>query len=108
MHFDDERRGAPPPGSGSGKIRRAQAGALLWELDHHARPTPRPLYRGSHLEPQGEEAWSERRAVAKTWARKNSGRVFELPTGTLGLRVADYIENGLDASEREWIVRNRH
>lgn len=106
MHFEDERSGAPMPSSGTGKIRRAQAAALLWELDHRARPAPKPLYRGSHLDPIGEQAWSERKSVAGAWARRNAGRVFELPINTQGLRVADYIESELDATEREWIVRS--
>jgi hypothetical protein len=59
------------------------------------------LYRGSHREPKGWEPWTSSRQVAELWAEKNHGQVFELPSGTKGLRVSDYL--GSDP-EREWIV----
>ena len=99
----DEADGAPWPGSGTGKVWRAQAAALRWELAHRARPSPRALHRGSHLEPDGPQSWSESLAVAKTWAAKNGGRVFSRPKGTRGLRVADYTTSAFD-DEREWVV----
>lgn len=103
LHFADEMQGAPPPASGSGKIQRAQAGALLRELQHAARPSPTPLYRGSHERPTGPQSWSSRRAVAAQWAGRNAGLVWALPRGVRGLRIADYTGSAFDA-EREWIV----
>ena len=100
-HFHDSRRGVPLPTSGSGKVLRARADALLWELEHAARSSPRPLYRGSHRRPSGVAPWSESRAVAEAWARKGAGVVYGVPKGTRGLRVADYL--GSDP-EREWLV----
>jgi len=103
LHLLDEQVGAPLPGSGTGKIMRARAGALLWELAHNARPATRVLYRGSHLEPDGPQSWSESRKVAELWASKNGGRVFTLPKGAPALRVMDYTSSAFD-SEREWVA----
>lgn len=103
LHFRDEELGAPLPGSGSGKILRARAGALLWELAHNARPATRVLYRGSHLVPDGPQSWSESRKVAELWARKNGGRVFTRARGEPALRVADYTASAFE-SEREWVA----
>lgn len=102
-HINDELSGAPDPGSGNGKIMRMMARALLWELRHRSRPSPRSLYRGSHVDPVGIQSWSERRGVAREWARKNAGKVFVAPRGTMGLRVLDYATSAFD-SEQEWIV----
>lgn len=103
LHFADEREHEPEPGSGTGKTLRAQARALLWELAHHARPSPIALHRGSHVEPNGIQSWSEKRRVASSWASRNGGRVFTLPKGTRGLRVLDYTSSAFD-SEAEWVV----
>ncbi len=103
LHIADEREREPEPGSGTGKILRAQARALLWELAHHARPSPVALHRGSHIEPNGIQSWSEKRRIASSWASRNGGRVFTLPKGTRGLRVLDYTSSAFD-SEAEWVV----
>lgn len=102
LHMEDARTSAPLPGSGGGKQLRAQAEALMWELAHKSKPCPRTLYRGSHQEPHGPQAWTTLASYARTWAAKNGGRVFELPKGTRGLRIEDYISSF--AEEREWIV----
>ncbi len=102
IHLQDVRNGGPIPGSGTGKILRAQAEALLWEFRHAARRCPRPLYRGSHRDPGGVEAWSSRRKVAEAWARKGRGKVFRLPRGALGLRTLDYVPSLPE--ENEWLV----
>lgn len=102
-HMDDEATGAEWPSSGGGKIRRAQARALMWELANRPSPSPRKLYRGSHVYPVGVQSWSESPAVARRWAGRNGGRVFETPKGTRGLRATDYGTSAFD-SEREWIV----
>jgi len=99
--MSDEKQGAPLPGSGSGKILRAQAAALIWELKHNSKRSAEPLYRGSHEKPRGVQPWTTSRKVAELWAAKNQGQVFTLPPGTEGLRVAAYL--GADP-EREWIV----
>mgnify|MGYP000405564302 CR=1 FL=1 len=103
LHLLDEELGAPLPGSGSGKIMRARAGALLWELAHNPRPATRVLYRGSHLTPEGPQSWSESRKVAELWASKNGGRVFVRAKGEPALRVLDYTTSAFD-SEREWVA----
>jgi tRNA nucleotidyltransferase (CCA-adding enzyme) len=83
----------------------AQAAALMWELNHHARPNDTALYRGDSASPSGVKGWSESRAVANEWARRGGGAVTVHRKGTVkGLRVADYISNGLDQVEREWLV----
>jgi hypothetical protein len=104
LHIMDEEQGAPMPGSGTGKIQRAMAGALLWEFEHHSRPSTHVLYRGSHVEPDGLQSWSERKKVADLWASKNHGRVFVRAKGTPGLRVMDYTHSAFD-SEREWVLK---
>jgi hypothetical protein len=93
--FREEREGAPLPGSGSGKHMRAQAAALLWELENRPQTSPKRLYRGSHVEPRGFQAWTESRRVARHWAKKNGGQVFVLDRA-VGLR--------LGGPEREWLV----
>lgn len=103
MHIPDEIAGSPVGGSGTTKIQRAKAGALLWELKHKAVRCPRPLYRGSHIEPKGLQSWSTARKVAELWASKNGGRVFELPKGTKGLWILQYTSSAFDA-EKEWLV----
>lgn len=103
LHARDEREGAPQPGSGSGRQKRAQAAALLYEMKHNSKVSRKPLYRGLHIKPQGEQSWSTFRKVAELWAGKNHGQVFELPAGTRGLQVSDYI--GSPDPEKEWIVK---
>ncbi len=103
LHLRDEMEGDPLPGNGSGKMMRAQAGALLWEVRNNPRTTTKPLYRGSHVEPVGPQSWSESKKVAELWASKNKGRVFVLPKGSRGLRVLDYTTSAFDA-EKEWVV----
>lgn len=94
-------QGTSQPNSGSGKILRAQAAALLWELQHHSKVSRIPLYRGSHEAPRGFQPWTTSKALAEKWAGRNNGEVYELPGSTKGLRIADYL--GSDV-EREWIV----
>ncbi len=101
IHMQDERERAQVPPSGSGKIQRAQAGALLWEMDHKSKPSP-PLFRGDHEDPRGAQPWTSVEAIAAKWAAKNGGQVFTRPAGTRGLRIADYL--GSDP-EKEWIIR---
>jgi hypothetical protein len=88
--------------SANAKWRRAQAAALLWELERRSRVCPHPLYRGARTEPRGIESWSELRSVANRFAKQSGGRVYELRDGR-GLRVRDYLDRDF-ADEREWIV----
>ncbi len=103
LHLDDAAVGAPMPASGSGKIMRAQAEALAWEIAHAPRRSRGTLYRGSHVEPRGVQSWSSRRKVAERWAVKNGGRVWTLPPGTPGIRRTDYASTVFD-EEAEWLV----
>lgn len=103
LHMHDEISGGPVGASGTAKVRRAQAGALLWELRHNAKRCPRPLYRGSHMEPKGVQSWTTLRKVAELWAAKNNGKVWEQPKGTKGLWTLEYTSSAFD-SEREWLV----
>lgn len=107
IHAQDALDNAPIPPSGSGKQGRAQAEALLWELDHHGIPNPVPLYRGSGMagdRPGGIFSWSEDRKVAKVFAKRYGGVVETFPAGTVkGLRLRDY--TGDNFGEKQWIVR---
>ena len=38
------------------------------------------------------------------FAKQYGGKVLELPKGTKGLRIKDYIQTELDDLESEWIV----
>jgi hypothetical protein len=82
---------------------RSQAAALLWEIEHKSESAP-ALYRGSHEKPHGYESWTEDRKVAASWADKNHGQVWELPPGTRGLKIGDYLSHD---PENEWIVYSR-
>ena len=122
LHMQHERAGEPQPSSGGGKKMRAQAAALIREMETNARLNPQALYRGSHREPQGYQAYSESRAVANTWAKRHNKYrqtqgahgydVAEPATtrvarkGTVrGIRISDYAgHGGLDQVEREWII----
>jgi hypothetical protein len=124
VHMAHDREGAPIPDSGGGKEMRAMAAALRWEINNRGKLNDRPLYRGSHAEPDAAvRAWSEKRSVADSWAwrhnfarergqrlnlpeqtRQAEGRVFTAEPGTVkGLRVADYEVGGIDSSEQEWL-----
>lgn len=114
LHMRDERARAPMPGSQGGRERRLEAAALLDELDHHARPCPRPLYRGSMYTPRGVNSWTTSRRVAEGFCRGENKRlvargepptsvVHELPAGTRGVRIADFIQE--PDGEAEWIVQ---
>lgn len=114
LHMDDERAKEPMPGSRNGRERRLEAAALLFELEHYARPCPKPLYRGSMHTPRGANSWTTSRRVAEGFARGENTRrvarglppssvVHELPAGTRGLRIADTIRE--PDGESEWIVQ---
>jgi hypothetical protein len=112
IHMQDEMAGLPVPSSGSGKKMRAQAAVLLQELQQNSRRCPKPLYRGAKVNPVGlgYQSWTTRRKTAEAFARRNDGTVWELPKGTMGLCVADYLAkhfvglNAYFAPEAEWIV----
>lgn len=97
----DELRDEPTPSSGSGKIMRKQAAALIWEMRNKSRRTPK-LYRGSHVEPSGLTCWTESRRIAAEWAKRNSGRVWVREAGGVGIRASDYMLRS--DPEKEWIV----
>jgi hypothetical protein len=111
LHLLDELARAPQPASGTGKIERARARALLRELSEFPKASP-VLYRGSHIDPFSAvgasdvlTSWTARRKVAENWAERNGGTVWILPKGTASLRVADYLPNcEIDNLEKEWVV----
>lgn len=102
IHIADERGNAPLPANGSGKQKRAQAAALIYEMTHNNTVSRKPLFRGSHETPRGEQSWTTSRKIAERWAAKNNGQVFELPAGAEGLRVEDYFYDTMN--EKEWLV----
>lgn len=102
IHIADERGNAPPPANGSGKQKRAQAAALIYEMTHNNTVSRKPLFRGSHETPRGEQSWTTSRKIAERWAAKNNGQVFEIPAGAEGLRVEDYFYDTMN--EKEWLV----
>ncbi len=99
IHMQNEADGEPQPRSGSGKQMRARAAALLWELNNASKPSPTPLFRGSHVEPVGLQSWTTRKSIARLWAGR-AGTIFRLPPGAKGLRVSDYRHD----VESEWLV----
>lgn len=115
--FEAERRGDPqPPKAGNQKV-RAEAAALLWELEFNWRRNPTPLYRGSKTDPGGFQAWSESRETASRFALGDASqppaadhgeapRVSRIPAEKgHGIRVGDYLEgSSLDEAEQEWII----
>ena len=103
--YDEIHDVAHVPSSGSGKIMRAQAKALLIELRTNGRPIPK-LYRGGDRMPQGVQGWSENLRTANRFAKMANGTVYALDAGsTTGLCIRDYHGlGGLDQDEREWIV----
>lgn len=106
IHLSDEQAGAPEPGSGSGKQMRAQARALLHELETNSRLNDKTLYRGDHRDPEPHSEWSESRKVAETWARKGGGTVHVRKPGEgQGIRIADHISSQINDAERGWILR---
>lgn len=101
-HMEDERNGEPVPGSGSGKIYRKQAAALIWEIVNNSKLNNVKLFRGSHQLPSGVQEWSEKKSTAQKWANKNNGKVMEMEKGfARGIKINDYIR---DDFERGWLV----
>lgn len=102
IHAQDVIAGAPIPGSGSGKQMRAQAEALLWELEHNTVTVPVDLYRGSGKQgdrPGKPFSWSEDIEIAKQFAKRYGGKVTKLPAGTAkGIKAGNFME------EKQWIV----
>jgi len=101
LHMQDEEAGVAMPSSGSGKIARARAAALLWEIEHKAKPAP-PLFRGAREASKGWRPWTCSRRTAARWAARHGGQVYTSAEGQVGLRISDYL--GEDP-EREWISR---
>ncbi len=102
LHMQDEESGAAMPGSGSGKIARARAAALLWELRHKAKLAP-PLFRGAREASKGWRPWTCSRRTAERWATRRDGQVYTSGEGQVGIQISDYL--GEDP-EHEWISRS--
>ena len=107
IHIADAINGAPIPANGTGKRFRAEAEALLKELRSRSKASSVPLYRGHPLDPKGRGplGWTTKRSVAKRFADRYGGKVWELPKGTKGLRIKDYIQTTMNDLESEWIVQ---
>jgi len=102
-HLEDIKKKQPLPSSGSGKIARMRAEALLWEIKNESKLNSFVLYRGSHEYPTGLQSFSSNLKVAQKWADKNNGFIYVAPKKTVrGLRLTDYGKNTF--GEREWIV----
>ena len=106
IHIADAINGAPVPPNGTGKRFRAEAEALMKELKSSSVPSKAVLYRGDQKDPHGAGplGWTTKRSVAERFAKRYGGKVWELPKGTKGLRIKDYIQTELDDLESEWIV----
>ena len=106
IHIADAINGAPIPANGTGKRFRAEAEALIKELKSSSVPSKVALYRGHPKDPHGAGplGWTTKRSVAERFAKQYGGKVWELPKGTKGLRIKDYIQTALDDLESEWIV----
>jgi hypothetical protein len=106
LHIRDILEGKPIPDSGSGKIMRAQAEALLDEVMN--RPIPAPtLYRGDNKPPSENSSellgWTSDRKVAQKWARKYKGKVYKLE-GAKGIPLEGTPGVGNTFDEKEWVV----
>ena len=106
LHAQDEIDGLPLPPSGSGKMLREQAKALLNEVIENGEPAP-DLYRGDNISPQENNSallgWSSDKSVAEKWAKTHSGEVFTL-SGATGLKLSRLTSD----PESEWVVLNKH
>jgi hypothetical protein len=106
LHMADEQAGAPEPGSGSGKQMRAQARALLHEIETNGKPNPKPLYRGDQRQPGPYSEWSEKRSIAAGFAKRYGGEVHvKAPGEGHGIRIADHINSQMNQAEAGWILR---
>lgn len=107
LHVMSELKGESIPGSGSGKIMRAQATALLTEVLDNAEPAP-TLYRGASIPPEQDPSpllgWTSKKSVAQAFAKKNNGEVYTLE-GASGLNTSGIKAHGM--GEAEWIVPHK-
>jgi len=107
IHIQDELDSAKIGGSGTAKIGRAQAKALLQEVIHNGVDAP-TLYRGDNKDPKDNSSpllgWTSDKKVAQKWAKKRGGQVFTLK-GAKGISLNDVpgVKN-VTAYEKEWIV----
>jgi GNAT superfamily N-acetyltransferase len=104
LHVMSELNGEEMPNSGSGKIMRAQATALLKEVAENGEPAPK-LYRGASIPPEKDPSpllgWTSKKSVATAFAKKNNGEVYTLE-GASGLDTSKIKAHGM--GEAEWIV----
>jgi hypothetical protein len=107
LHVMSELKGGGTPGSGSGKIMRAQATALLTEVLDNGEPAP-TLYRGASIPPEQDPSpllgWTSKKSVAVAFAKKNNGEVYTLE-GATGLDTSKIKAHGM--GEAEWIVAHK-
>jgi hypothetical protein len=108
LHMQQEISGVPYEGSANGARMRAQAAALLREIDTAGRPNDRDLFRGPRTQeaPDMPTSWSESRKVAEGFAKKRNKPIETVKKGQAkGIRMADYIDSGLNESERQWLIK---
>ena len=88
-------------------LAKAKYASVLYELRYNAKPTP-TLYRGSKNDAgfsRPFDEWSESKVIANRFANKYGGEVSTLPSGSMGIRIADYLTgDGNFAKERSWLV----
>lgn len=89
---------------------------LTTEMSTNSKPNDRTLYRGAERSPFVDAgnnqpiSFSERKAAANEFARRNRGEVFQVAQGTVrGLRMEDYgvkpmTVGSRNVSEAEWLV----
>lgn len=80
------------------------ATAMLNELWDSPQQHARSLYRGTRPnEEPGIKSYSEKPSVAKRFAKKYGGDVVRMKS-PVGLQMSKYLDSGLDADEKQWIV----
>lgn len=88
LHMQDEEAGVAMPSSGSGKIARARAVALLWEIEHKAKPAP-PCFGVPERRPRGGGLGLARGARQRAGLPGMAARSTRAPRGRLdfGFRI---------------------
>jgi hypothetical protein len=109
LHLRSLVAGKPEPDSGTGKISRARAEALLKHVQDNSKPAP-TLYRGSSIPPEDDPSmllgWTSDKKVAQEFAKKYNGKVHTLENAK-GVETAS-IPGVWGMGESEWIVLHKY
>jgi len=109
LHLRSVIAGDPEPNSGTGKISRARAVALLKHVREKSRPAP-TLYRGASIPPEQDPSmllgWTSDKKVAQAFAKKYKGNVYTLKDAE-GIDTSN-IPGVLSMGESEWIVLHKY